>query len=176
MKRKTLFVALMLIPFLSLHAQPEPTDGWKDLDFLLGEWTWSGGGQPGKAKGVSTFRPELEGTVLVRTNHLDYVATKERAAFTHDDLLYVYHHPQDKSLRAIYFDGEGHVILYRLTVAADKNSVEFLSDAAPDGTKCRMTYRKAGADSVSEKFEIAPPGKANDFTAYVDFTATRIGR
>ena len=170
-------VVLTLAPFLSLQAQqPQPTNEWKDFDFLIGEWTWVGGGRPGQGKGVSTFRPEMNGTVLVRKTHLDYPATKERAAFGHDDLIYVYHDPPDKSLRAIFFDGEGHVIRYAVTVAPDGKSIEFLSDAAPGGTRCRMTYARTGADSVTEKFEIAPPGKPNDFAIYVEFVAKRIGR
>jgi len=79
-------------------------------------------------------------------------------------------------LRAIFFDGEGHVIRYAVTVASDGNSIEFLSEAAPGGTRCRMTYNRAGADSVTEKFEIAPPGKPNDFATYVEFNAKRVGR
>lgn len=174
MRWRTVLVALTLWPFLSLQAQqPSPTNEWKDFDFLLGEWTWIGGGKPGQGNGVSTFRPELDGTVLVRKTHLDYPATKERAAFAHDDLIYVYHDPQDNSVRAIFFDGEGHVIRYALT-AAGGNSVEFVSDAAPGGTRCRMTYSRAGADSVTEKFEIAPPGKPNDFATYVEFVANRV--
>lgn len=48
--------------------------------------------------------------------------------------------PQDNSLRAIFFDGEGHVIRYAATVPPGGNSLQFLSDAAPAGTRCRMTY------------------------------------
>jgi len=177
MKWRTMLFALTLVPFLSLQAQqPRSTSQWKDFDFLLGEWTWVGGGQPGQGKGVSTFRPQLDGTVLVRKTHLDYPATKERAAFAHDDLIYVYRDPQDDSLHAIFFDGEGHVIRYAVTVASGASSIEFLSDAAPAGTRCRMTYARAGADSVTEKFEIAPPGKPNDFATYVEFMAKRVGR
>ena len=177
MARQALLFALMLIASASLRAQQSrPANDWKDFDFVLGDWKWSGGGKPGEAKGVSTFRPDLQGTVLVRTNHLDYPATKERAAFSHDDLIFVYHDPQDKSLRAIFFDGEGHVIRYRVTVAPDKNTIEFLSDAAPDGTTCRMTYRKVAADSVTETFEIAPPGKPTDFARYVEFLAKRVSK
>jgi hypothetical protein len=173
----TVLLAFAMVPSLSLQAQqPPPTNVWKDFDFLVGDWTWVGGGQPGQGKGVSTFRPELGGTVLVRKTHLDYPATKERGAFAHDDLIYVYHDPQDNSVRAIFFDGEGHVIRYAVTVASDGNSVEFLSDAAPGGTRCRMTYARTGADSVSEKFEIAPPGKPNDFASYVEFIAKRVRR
>jgi hypothetical protein len=74
---------------------------------------------------MSTFRPELDGTVLVRKTHLDYPATKERAAFGHDDLIYVYHDPQDNSLRAIFFDGEGHVIRDAVTVASSGTPSSF---------------------------------------------------
>jgi uncharacterized glyoxalase superfamily protein PhnB len=134
MNWRLLLVALTLVPFLSLQAQQPPpappTNQWKDFDFLVGEWTWVGGGRPGQGKGLSTLRPELGGTVLVRKTHLDYPATKERAAFGHDDLIYVYHDPQDNSVHAIFFDGEGHVIRYAVTVASDGNSTEFLSDAA----------------------------------------------
>ena len=175
MNWRIMVAALTLVPFLSLQAQQSrSTNEWKDFDFLLGEWTWVGGGQPGQATGVSSFRPELNETVLVRKVHLDYSATKERTAFAHDDLLYVYHDPQDSSLRAIFFDGEGHVIRYAVTVASGGNSVEFLSDAAPAGTRCRMTYTRTGPQSVTEKFEIAPPGKPNDFATYVEFLAKRV--
>jgi len=175
MKRRAVPVALALVPCLSLQAQQPPsTNEWKDFEFLFGDWTWAGGGQPGQGKGVSTFRPELDGTVLVRKTHLDYPATKERAAFAHDDLIYVYHDPQDNSLHAIFFDSENHLIRYAVKVAPDGNSIEFLSGAAPGGTRCRMTYARAGADSVTEKFEIAPPGKPNDFATYVVFTARRL--
>jgi len=82
MARQALLFALMLIASASLQAQQSHSaNDWKDFDFVLGDWKWSGGGKPGEAKGVSTFRPDLQGTVLVRTNHLDYPATKERAAF-----------------------------------------------------------------------------------------------
>jgi hypothetical protein len=177
MNWRIVLLALTLNPFLSLQAQqPRSSNEWKDFDFLCGEWAWVGGGKPGQGKGVSTFRPELDGTVLVRRTHLDYPATKERAAFGHDDLLYIYHDPQDNSLRAIFFDGGGHVIRYAVTVASDGNSVEFLSDAAPAGTRCRMTYARTGPDAVTEKFEIAPPDKPNDFATYVEFNAKRVRR
>jgi hypothetical protein len=177
MNWRTISAVLVLMGFSAVHAQqPRAANEWKDFDFLLGEWTWSGGGQPGQAKGVSTVRHELNETVLVRKTHLDYPATKERAAFTHDDLLYVYHDPLDNSVRAIFFDGEGHVIRYSLTGPPGGNSLQFLSDAAPGGTRCRMTYTRTGPDSVTEKFEIAPPGKPDEFAAYVEFVAKRIGQ
>jgi hypothetical protein len=153
----------------------DTNDRWAGFEFLIGEWHWVGGGTFGQGKGVSTFRPDLNGNVLVRKTHLDYAATKERRAFSHDDLLYVYHDPVDQSLRAIFFDGEGHVIRYIVTVLPDRKRIQFLSEAAPDGTRTRMTYTRTGDGSATERFEIAPPGKPDDFTTHVEFSATRVG-
>jgi len=175
MKRRATLLSLFLLilPCLEARQSRAPND-WKDFEFLLGDWTWTGGGLPGQGRGVCSFRPDLAGTVLVRKTHLDYAATKDRPAFTHDDLLYIYHHPEDKSLRAIFFDGQDHVILYRVTLGP--SGAEFLSEAAPDGTRCRMTYRRGAGDSVIEKFEIAPREKPTEFAAYVEFTATRVSK
>lgn len=167
-----LLALLLLVPLEAQQAPP--ASGWKDFDFLFGDWTWSGGGHPGQGSGTSSFEPDMNGTVLLRKVHLDYPASKDRAAFSHDDLLYVYRDPADSSLHAIFFDNESHVIRYAVTVAPDDNSIQFLSDAAPDGTRCRMTYARHGADSVTEKFEIAPPGKPDQFATYVEFVAKKI--
>jgi hypothetical protein len=177
MIRATTLIVLLLGAFPSLRAQQSQSNPWRDFEFLLGEWSWSGGGHPGQATtGTSTFKPDLNGTVLRRTVHLEYPATEQRAAFSHDDLLYVYRDPADNSLRAIFFDNENHVIRYVVTVAADRNSIQFLSDAAPSGTRARMTYKRVGADSVTETFELAPPGKPEEFTKYVEFVAKRTGK
>jgi hypothetical protein len=174
---RAMSVLVLLTALSSAGAQQSrPANDWKDFDFLLGEWTWSGGGQPGQTKGTSSVRAELNGTVLVRRTHLDYPATKERAAFAHDDLLYFYHDPADGGVRAIFFDGEGHVIRYSLSVPHGEDSLQFVSDAAPTGTRCRMTYSRTGADSVSEKFEIAPAGKPEEFATYVEFAAKKVGK
>ena len=176
MNWRTSFLTVLLLAFSAAHAQQPRPNQWKDFDFLLGQWTWTGGGQPGQAKGSSSFEPEMNGTVLLRKVHLDYPASKDRAAFSHDDFLYVYHDPADSSLRAIFFDNENHVIRYAVTVAPGGDSIQFLSDAAPSGTRARMTYTKLGAASATEKFELAPPGKPEEFVTYVEFTAQKIGR
>jgi len=175
MKLQTI-VLLVALTGLAQAQTPTSANPWHDFDFLLGEWSWSGGGHPGQATtGTCTFKPDLDGTVLRRAVHLEYPASKERAAFSHDDLLYIYRDPADSSLRAIFFDNESHVIRYVVTVAPDGNSIQFLSDAAPGGTRARMTYKRIGPDSVTETFELAPPGKPDEFTKYVEFTAKKIG-
>jgi len=176
MNFKPILTAVLLAFIVPAYAQ-RPSNSWEVFDFLLGDWSWSGGGKPGQATtGTSTFKPDLDGTVLRRTVHLEYPATKERAAFSHDDLLYVYRDPADNALHALFFDNENHVIRYTVTVAAGGDSIQFLSDAAPGGTRARMTYKRVASDSVTETFELAPPGKPDEFTKYVEFTARRTGR
>ncbi|MFZ1916839.1 MAG: hypothetical protein WAU58_04635 [Terriglobales bacterium] len=176
MNWKAMLAVLLLAAFSSAQTPRPPSNPWKDFDFVLGNWTWSGGGQPGQANGTCTFEPDMNGTVLLRKVHLEYPASKDRAAFTHDDLLYVYHDPQDNSLHAIFFDNEDHVIRYAVTVAPGGDSIQFLSDAAPSGTRARMTYTRVGSDSVKEKFELAPPNKPDQFATYVEFVAKKIDK
>ena len=60
-------------------------------------------------------------------------------------------------------------------IAADGNSMEFLSDAIEAAPRYRLTYSKTGdADSMKLKFEIAPADKRDVFTSYIDATLRRV--
>jgi hypothetical protein len=111
--------------------------------------------------------------VLVRRNRADYPATKERPAFSHTDLMVIYHEPGAQDVRAIYFDNEGHVIHYSVSVAPDQSSVTFLSDTTPTAPRFRFTYNKTKNDSMSFRFDIAPPGKPEAFSKYLEGTLRR---
>src|SRR6266849_4941025 len=123
--------ALFLISIAALAQQPKERDPWSSLRFLIGEWVGEGGGGPGQGTGVFSFQPDLDGKILVRKNHSEYPATKDRPAFSHDDLMIVYPETAGAPLRAVYFDTEGHVIQYAIGGSADGSSVRFLSDASP---------------------------------------------
>ena len=149
-----------------LHAQgAEPLQA---LAFLEGDWEGEGAGSPGEAKGGFSFRGELENHVLVRRNYAEYPATKDRPASRHEDLMIV--HPEaDGKIAAQYFDNEGHVIRYRVSVS--NHTATFLSDAAAAAPHYRLTYSMKGKDAVSIRFEIAPPGKPEDFKVYLTAAA-----
>lgn len=163
--------ALAVAPVMMQQARSE--SGWAPFSFLLGEWVGEGGGGPGQGTGAFWFHVELEGKILVRRNRTDFPATKDRPASTHEDLMVVYKDPAGGGLRAVYFDNEGHVIHYAVGLLEDPSSVQFVSDAAPSAPRFRLTYRKTGSDTVRVTFAIAPAGKPESFSVYLEGSARR---
>jgi hypothetical protein len=162
-------------------AEPAPgaeadNDPWAPLRFLMGEWIGEGGGQPGPTAGGFTFRPELQGKVLVRRNRAELPRGPEQPAAVHEDLMVVYPGQKGQPPRAIYWDNEGHVIHYEVQPGADGKSVTFLSDAAAGQPRFRLTYRDLGENRLAIAFAIAPPGRPEEFRTYLDGKARRVAR
>ncbi len=146
---------------------------WGPLQFLVGKWTGEGTGAPGEGTGGFSFTWDLGQKILVRRNHADYPATNDRPAFTHLDFMVIYGDAAGKTLKAIYFDNERHVINYSVLVQEGGDRVQFISDAIPSVPRYRFTYIKAGVNALKLKFEIAPPGKPDSFATYIEASARR---
>jgi hypothetical protein len=149
-----------------------PAD-WKGWKYLIGHWVGEGSGQPGQGSGGFSFLPDLQGKVLVRKNHADYPATKDHPAFSHEDLMMIYHEGEGSPARAIYFDNEGHVIHYDAHFSEGGTTWVFLSDPSPSAPRYRLTYTKEKDGTLGIKFEIAPPGKPDAFQTYIEARARR---
>ncbi len=174
MARFWICLALFLFIATPLASQQTKTEGdWSPLSFLIGDWIGEGGGGPGQGTGSFSFHPELRGKILVRKNHSEYAATKDRPAFSHDDLLYVCRETPGNRIRAIYFDTEGHVIRYSMEPSGDGSTIQFLSDASPSVPHYRLTYTKTAGDTVAIKFEIAPSEKPESYSTYIEAKARR---
>jgi hypothetical protein len=141
--------------------------------FLIGEWVGEGGGQPGQGSGEFSFLPDLQGKVLVRKNRAEYPAVANRPAFVHEDLLVVYRGANGKRAHAMYFDSEDHVIKYSISASEDSKSLTFVSDPSPREPRFRLTYTKEADDRLGIKFEIAPPGKPDEFKSYIEAKARK---
>lgn len=175
MRTRTLLLLLSVVLSLSLWAQqPRSKPDWHAWQFLLGEWEGEGGGGPGQGAGWFSFTPDLQQTVLVRRNHAQYPATKERPAYAHDDLMVVYLDAEGKT-RAWYTDNEGHVIQYAVTVAPQERRAVFLSDAAPGAPRYRLTYTADDTGRLAIRFEMAPPNRPEAFSTYIQASARRKG-
>jgi len=167
-----LTVAGLLAASAASSAQ-ETASGWAPFEYFLGDWVGEGGGQPGQGTGEFSLHPDLQNHVLVRKNYAAYPPTKDRPGFRHDDLMVVYRESESAPLRAIYFDSEGHVIHYSVTTSSDRKTIEFVSEALPSSPRFRLTYVKTGSDTLTLRFEIAPPGKPDSFSTYIEAKAKR---
>jgi len=160
---------LSLHPGLEQHSE-KPLDR---MSFMVGRWVGAGTGAPGDSQGEFSFAWGLSHNVLIRRSFAEYPATNGRPASRHDDLMIVF--SEGGKLRADYFDNEGHTIRYSVMIAADGNSIEFLSEAIEAAPRYRLTYSKTGdADSLKLKFEIAPADRRDVFTSYIDATLQRV--
>ena len=166
---------LLFLLSAPLWSQPAAApDRWKDLRFLVGEWSGEGGGgSPGQGAGAYSFLPELGGKVLVRRNVADYPASNGNPAVHHEDLMTIYLEGDGKALEAIYFDNEGHVIHYIIEANPASKVARFVSPPQPGQPRYRLTYRETAKDLVAGQFEVAPPGKPESFVKYMEWTARR---
>ena len=138
------------------------------FQFLLGEW--EGISDQVGATGGFAFAPGVQDHVIVRTNYSNTPASGGRPASRHDDLMVIY---VDAGLvKAEYFDNEGHVIRYAAEPRADR--VAFVSEVKPGEPRYRLTYTQGSATALTGTFEVAPPGKPDDFAPYLSWTARKV--
>jgi hypothetical protein len=168
---------LLLFSVFSVGQETKPSkDPWAPWQFLIGEWSAEGGGKPGQAtSGGFSFATQLEGKVLVRKSWSDYPASGNRPAYHHEDLMIVYPDSAGKPARAVYFDNEGHVINYGAELSSDGDLITLVSEPVASQPRFRLTYKKSQVDAVAMKFEIAPPGKPEAFSTYVEGSSHRKG-
>jgi hypothetical protein len=169
----TAFLALIALLLMFASSQAADPDPWKDYRFLLGSWSGGGKGAAGVGKGQFTFNLDLNDKIMVRKHKSEVEATAGRPAATHEDLLIMYPDAGGKKMRASYFDNEGHVIQYEVTLSEDKKTLTFLSDAAPGAPRFRLTYAKEKDGELGIKFELALPNKPDEFKVYTEGSATR---
>jgi hypothetical protein len=156
-------VALLIALAAPAAAQPAaPPADWKAWSALVGA-EWIGEGGPAGATGAFTFAPALQGRVLERRNYASYPAAGGRPASRHDDYMIVYQ--QGAATRADYYDNEGHVIRYVVTVDPGKR-YQFLSEPAAGQPRFRLTYTIDKPGALALVFEIAPPG-SDTFKPYI---------
>jgi hypothetical protein len=161
-------MSLILVVGLAAPLVRAQADAFAPLAFLLGDWRAID--TPAGESGAFSFRLGVQDHVIVRTNEADYAATAEHPASRHDDLLVIYR--ENGSLKAEYFDSEGHVIRYAVEPRGG-TAVVFVSDPNPREPRYRLTYRAEPGGVLAGSFEIAAPGSPDAFTPYLAWKARK---
>ena len=169
MRKKLIPVVMFFLCGQVLFAQLNSSNlDWTALKFLTGKWEGEGTQESGQSgAGYCSFEPGLQGKVLVRKNHAEYPAAEGHPAISHDDLMIIYPDNGRHQLRTFYTDNEGHVIQYTVTASTDGKGAVFLSDAEAGAPRYRLTYTLTQPDRLTIDFEIAPPGKPDEFKKFI---------
>lgn len=151
---------------------PAKADPWAGLRFLIGSWEakTTGGVAQAQASAGYAFRLELREHILARHSRTGACSAPDDFNCLHSDLLYIYPTATGQGFEAIYFDNEGHVIHYAVTVPKPGTAV-FLSDAAQPGPQYRLSYTLQDG-VMSGQFEMKIPNQA-DFTSYLEWSGKR---
>ena len=145
-------------------------DAWKPFEFLVGDWVGSGSGKPGEGSGAFSLKFDLDQKILLRRNRNQIAPTTNHPeGAVHEDLMIIYQPPGNSAFRADYWDSEGHVIHYAVSVA--EHRAVFESDGAGNTTRFRLTYELEPDGLLNVVFAVAGPGKP--FQTYVSGTARR---
>jgi hypothetical protein len=174
---RTLSTAVVLFAsslFAQTNAAPSAaTDPLQPVAFLEGRWVakTQGGSASAQGAGTYTFQRELKGHVLARRTET-YSGCKGPAAFDceHSDLLFIYADSDPRALKAIYFDNEGHVITYDVSVP-DPATAILLSDEHKPGPQFRLMYQLKNA-VLSGKFQMRMPGQ-KDWQSYLEWSGPK---
>jgi hypothetical protein len=170
MRIKAIIIFFLLVGNQVLIGQNQKSS-WNKWEFLIGEWVGEGNGQPGIGSGTFSFKPELDGNILVRKSHTEFPNTSNRPAFIHDDLLIVYKNDSGIPSKAIYFDNENHKINYLVTYA--DNSIIFTSEMIKNVPRFRLTYTKLDDRKLNVRFEMASSQNPEEFKTYLEGQSVR---
>jgi len=152
---------------------PAKPDPWAGLRFLLGSWEakTTGGVAQAQASAGYAFRLELRDHILARHSRTGACAAPDDFDCQHSDLLYIYPAGNGQALEAIYFDNEGHVIHYGVSIPMP-GTVVFLSDPAQPGPQYRLSYTLLEG-VISGRFELRMPNQT-EFTSYLEWSGKRL--
>ena len=168
---KTIVSLLFLLAAPLLAQNSSTADPWKGLRFLEGTWEAKAQGDNGiSANGTYTFQAELNEHVFARHSKKSDCKGPSEFDCDHSDLLYVYQDVPDQSLKAIYFDSEGHVLHYAVSTP-DSGTALFVTNPSQPGPQFRLVYELKGA-VMSGKFQMRMPGQG-EWKSYLEWSGRR---
>lgn len=161
----------------AIEQQPPAPDPLMTIAPLLGRWSGTSEGQPGKGTVEREYERVFNGRfVRVRNRSVYRPQEKNPKGETHQDEGWFSADRARKRIVFRQFHIEGFVNQYVQDETAAKDQVVFTSEAIeniPAGFRARETYHFTGPDTFEEVFELAEPGKSFEVYSRARFTRVR---
>ena len=167
-------VAGSLAASASAAAQAPKPDPFASVAFMLGKWTGTIEGEPGKGTATREYARVLNDRFIRITNKSEYPPQEKnpKGEVHHDEGFFSMDRAR-KRLVLRQFHVESFVNQY---VQEAEGALVFVSEALeniPAGYKARETYTRIDADHFDEVFEIAEPGKPFSVYSHTRFTRVK---
>jgi hypothetical protein len=172
-----LLVLALLLPSAVARTQSSAADDpLAPLAGLIGRWSGTTEGQPGKGTVEREYSRILGSRFIQVRNRSSYpVQDKNPKGEVHEDMGVFSFDKGRKRIVFRQFHIEGFVSHYLADAEQKPGTLVFSTEAIeniPAGWRARETYILSGADQLEEVFELAGPGK--DFELYSRNRLTRI--
>jgi hypothetical protein len=156
--------------------KPAPVDTLAPLARLVGRWTGTSDGQPGKGAVERQYERVLGSKFIQVRNRSTYPPQeKNPKGETHEDIGFFSFDRARKRIVFRQFHIEGFVNHFVIEPSSTADRLVFTSESIenlPAGFRARETYVFSGNDQFEEIFEIAEPAK--DFEVYSRSQLTRL--
>ncbi|HXI87070.1 MAG TPA: hypothetical protein VNH64_06400 [Parvularculaceae bacterium] len=132
-----------------------------DIGFLVGRWQSDDGqvADTGEtSKGESLITIEADGGALLRRDKTTTFDKNGESSSSFAQLMMIYR--EGDAVKAIYEDGEGHLIRYDSVTVTPGKAVTFNS-APGAGPVFRLTYEAKAPDVLAVTFGMIAPGSAD---------------
>ncbi len=164
---KRILFALILTPILSFCQTSKQDSVWLPFKNMIGTWTGTSEGQPGKGTYERTYQIVLNKKFIEVKNKSTYAPSKDNPkGEIHEDHGFISYDKARKTFVLRQFHIEGFVNQYKTeSISPDGKMIVFISESIeniPAGFRAKETYRMISNDEFTETFELAEPGKEFD--------------
>jgi hypothetical protein len=151
---------------------PAPVDTLAPVARLVGRWTGTSEGQPGKGQVERQYERVLGSKFIQVRNRSAYPPQETNPkSETHEDIGFFSFDSARRRVVFRQFHTEGFVNQYALEPSSTVDRIVFTSEAIeniPAGFKARETYVFSGSHQFEEIFEIAEPVRTSKCIAVAD--------
>lgn len=166
---KRLIFILIIAPSFAFGQLSKQDSVWLPLKFMIGSWTGTSEGQPGKGTYERSYQIVLNKKFIEIKNKSTYPPSKDNTkGEVHEDRGFISFDKTRRTFVMRQFHVEGFVNQYKIeSISLDGKTIIFISESIeniPAGFRAKETYQIMGDNEFTETFELAEPGK--DFELY----------